>query len=139
MTPAARGHPEPSPIFVTGVSKNQIGATIVESPVACTVQTPASVTVSLKPKITEALKIDTKVKGLGSRGRAAKSPQRHHSNGDDFGGGGSLLRPLLQKEEPATTITTHLEIGTSAGAPYPESAATTSDDDAGNTSDVGAP
>ena len=116
MATPARGHPEPSPIFVTGVSKNQIGATIVESPVGCTVQTPASVTVSLKPKITEALKIDTKVKGLGSRGRAAKSPQRHHSNGDDFGGGGSLLRPLLQKEEPATTITTHLEIGTSAGA-----------------------
>ena len=119
---------DPSPMIVTGVSRNHmIGTTVIENPVLvksptdipCVVQTPAAaVTVSLKPKITEALKIDTKVKGQGNQRnpRTTKSPQRHHSNGDDFGGGGSLLRPLLQKEEvmPATVITTHVEVSSAS-------------------------
>ena len=137
MAPTALRNSEPSPMIVTGVSRNHIsGTTVVENPVllksatdiACLVQNSSPVTVSLKPKITEALKIQTespKAKGLNSRSRAAKSPQRHHSNGDDFGGGGSLLRPLLQKEEtlPATVITTHLDMGTIAATSINASAA----------------
>ena len=127
MAATAPRNSEPSPMIVTSVSRNHMsGTTIVDTPILVKsptdisriVQAPAAVTVSLKPKLTEALKIDTKVKGLNIRNRATKSPQRHHSNGDDFGGGGSLLRPLLQKEEtlPATFVTTNMEMGTSAAS-----------------------
>ena len=127
MAAATPRNTEHSPMVVTGIARNQgAGGTVVEKPilvkstsdVSCVVQNQAAVTaLSMKPKITEALKIDTKVKSINSRGRGTKSPQRHHSNGDDFGGGGSLLRPLLQKEEtlPATVITTHVEIETTPG------------------------
>ena len=128
MSATATRNPEPTPMIITGITRNQVtGTTLLEKPilvknlsdVSSTVQTQAAVTtMSAKPKITEALKIDTKVKGINSRGRATKSPQRHHSNGDDFSSGGSLLRPLLQKEEtlPATVITSHVEIESSVNS-----------------------